>query len=70
MTAPNTIRPKGKEHFPHYPRGFTVLRILQLGLSVLLLGLVSYTVYWAPYVGACLMLFTVLNPSPRTCLAL
>ncbi|KAF7553629.1 hypothetical protein G7Z17_g3501 [Cylindrodendrum hubeiense] len=58
MAQANTIRPKGKEHFPHYPPGFTVLRIFQFVFALVILAIVSYTVYIVPVDGNCLMLFT------------
>ncbi|KAH8734955.1 hypothetical protein BGZ61DRAFT_132744 [Ilyonectria robusta] len=60
MTQHNTVRAKGKEHFPNYPRGFTVLRIFQLVFSFIILAVVSYTVYIVAFDGNCLMLFTAI----------
>ncbi|KAH6900017.1 hypothetical protein B0T10DRAFT_393579 [Thelonectria olida] len=60
MTANSNARLKGKEHIPNYPSGFVVLRILQLVLSVVILAILCYTVYWAAFAGNCLMLFTTL----------
>ncbi|KAF7558769.1 hypothetical protein G7046_g5389 [Stylonectria norvegica] len=45
-------------HIPRYPRGFIILRILQLVLSILILGLLAYAVYIVAFSGNCLMLFT------------
>lgn len=46
-------------HLPNYPRGIIILRILQLVLAIVLLGLCSYAVYVLAFAGDCLMLFTV-----------
>jgi hypothetical protein len=58
-----TERVAGREHFPNYPKGFVVLRILQLIFAVILLGLCGYIVSIIIYVGAALMIFTVFKPS-------
>ncbi|KAH7155407.1 hypothetical protein B0J13DRAFT_225163 [Dactylonectria estremocensis] len=58
MAQINAVRAQGKEHFPPYPHGFTVLRIFQLVFSIIILGVVSYTVYVLAFSGNCLMLFT------------
>ncbi|KAJ2990843.1 hypothetical protein NUW58_g2758 [Xylaria curta] len=53
-------RPAGREHIPLYPKGFVGLRILQLVLGVICLGLTAYSVAVAPITGAVLMLFTAI----------
>lgn len=35
-------RPPGREHIPLYPTGFSVIRIIQLVLALLILGLAAY----------------------------
>ncbi|KAI0444893.1 hypothetical protein F4803DRAFT_510216 [Xylaria telfairii] len=51
-------RAAGKEHIPIYPKGFVAVRIIQLVLGIICLGLTAYTVAVAPLIGAILMLFT------------
>lgn len=54
-----TERPAGREHIPLYPKGFVAVRIIQLVLGIICLGLTAYTVAVLPITGAALMLFTV-----------
>ncbi|KAI0095837.1 hypothetical protein GGR51DRAFT_62657 [Nemania sp. FL0031] len=53
-----TERPAGKEHIPLYTKGFVAVRILQLVLGIICLGLTAYTTAVLPITGAVLMLFT------------
>ncbi|KAI1164635.1 hypothetical protein F5B18DRAFT_240807 [Nemania serpens] len=55
-----TERPVGREHIPLYPKGFVAVRIIQLVLGIICLGLTAYTVAVLPIVGAVLMLFTAI----------
>lgn len=64
FAADNTRRP-GEEHIPRYTPGFIVLRILQLIVGLVVLGLSAYSVAVVPFSGNCLTLFTVSDcPSP------
>ncbi|KAK4201825.1 membrane-associating domain-containing protein [Triangularia verruculosa] len=46
MSAP--LRKPGREHIPLLPKGFIVLRVLQLVVAVIVLGLAAYSInYWA-----------------------
>lgn len=54
-----TERPAGREHIPLYPKGFVAVRIIQLVLGIICLGLTAYIVAILPIVGGVLMLFTV-----------
>ncbi|ORY70205.1 uncharacterized protein BCR38DRAFT_319823, partial [Pseudomassariella vexata] len=54
----STHRPAGREHFPHYPKGFIAVRILQLIITVVCLGLCGYGVTFLVFSGDALMLFT------------
>lgn len=49
----------GREHFPVYPKGFIAVRIVQLVLAVICLGLCAYGVTLFAFSGDSLMLFTV-----------
>ncbi|RYO95171.1 hypothetical protein DL766_004200 [Monosporascus sp. MC13-8B] len=51
-------RPAGKEHIPLYPRGFVALRIVQLVVGLVCLGLCAYGVTVLAFSGDSLMLFT------------
>ncbi|KAJ8133047.1 hypothetical protein O1611_g572 [Lasiodiplodia mahajangana] len=55
-----TERPAGKEHIPLYTKGFVAVRIIQLVLGIICLGLTAYTVAVLPITGAALMLFTAI----------
>lgn len=46
MSAPqySTRRLAGREHFPEFPKGFIAIRIVQLVLSVVILGLCGFGV--------------------------
>ncbi|KAM0288077.1 hypothetical protein ACHAQH_000145 [Verticillium albo-atrum] len=62
MASPNpnkhsSQRLAGREHIPIYPRGFIALRIVQLALALIALGLCAFGAYLWPISGNCLMLF-------------
>lgn len=52
-------RTAGREHFPLYPKGFVAIRIVQLVLAIIVLGLSAYGVSLLVFAGDCLTLFTV-----------
>lgn len=60
-------RAAGREHIPIYPNGFVAVRIIQLVLGIICLGLTAYTVAVAPLIGAILMLFTVCPQTELLC---
>ncbi|GJN70479.1 hypothetical protein PCL_10300 [Purpureocillium lilacinum] len=52
-------RAPGREHIPNYPRGWVVLRSLQLFFCLIILGLGAYSLYLIPYaVGSAMAMFT------------
>ncbi|KAI0014885.1 hypothetical protein F4780DRAFT_766481 [Xylariomycetidae sp. FL0641] len=53
-------RPAGREHIPLYPKGFVAIRIIQLVIAVICLGLCGYGVAVIPFDGVALMLFTAI----------
>ncbi|KAI0521531.1 hypothetical protein F5B22DRAFT_541425 [Xylaria bambusicola] len=53
-----TERPAGKEHIPLYTKGFVAVRIIQLILGTICLGLSAYLTAVVPIIGGILMLFT------------
>lgn len=58
-------RAPGREHFPSYPRGFIVLRVLQLIVTIIVLGITAYTMAVIAFVSNTVMIFTVcLGPPP------
>jgi len=59
MNRYSAERPVGREHIPLYPRGFIALRIVQLVLAVIIIGLCGYGVYGLAFSGDILTLFTV-----------
>lgn len=59
MSSRSAERLPGREHIPIYSKGFATVRILQLILAIICLGLTAYTVAVLPITGAVLMLFTV-----------
>lgn len=61
-----TPRPAGMEHIPRYPRGFLVLRVLQLIGSFICLGLSAYGIAVLVLPGNGLMLFTVSKTIPSS----
>ncbi|RYP23822.1 hypothetical protein DL765_000899 [Monosporascus sp. GIB2] len=63
MEQPKTYsnqRPAGKEHIPLYPRGFVALRIVQLIIGLVCLGLCGFGVAVLAFSGDSLMLFTAI----------
>lgn len=52
-------RAPGREHIPEYPRGFIVLRVLQLVITIIVLGITAYTMAVVAFVSNSLMTFTV-----------
>ncbi|KAI0126866.1 hypothetical protein BJ170DRAFT_421668 [Xylariales sp. AK1849] len=64
METPNpkysSQRTPGREHFPVYPKGFIAIRIVQLVLALVALGLSAYGVAFLVFSGDCLMLFTAI----------
>ncbi len=65
MEAPKypTDRPAGREHIPVYPKGFVAIRVVQLVLALITLGLSAYGVTYLVFSGDCLSIFTVRRPS-------
>ncbi|KAI1138028.1 hypothetical protein F5Y05DRAFT_48025 [Hypoxylon sp. FL0543] len=51
-------RAPGKEHIPLYPKGFVAVRIIQLIISVICLGLCAFGIAYLVFAGDALMLFT------------
>jgi hypothetical protein len=60
MSSRSAERLPGREHIPIYPTGFVTVRILQLIIAIICLGLTAYTVAVLPISGAALMLFTAI----------
>lgn len=56
------VRPAGREHIPLYPKGFIAIRIVQLVIAVIILGLDAYVLSEILTTGAELSIFTVLQP--------
>ncbi|KAL2755085.1 hypothetical protein ACRALDRAFT_1077204 [Sodiomyces alcalophilus JCM 7366] len=56
-SQPSAERLPGQEHIPIYPRGFIALRVIQLVLAVVALGLSAFIVHYVPFDAAALMLF-------------
>jgi len=54
----NTVRPPGREHTLGLPRALIAIRIIQLVLAVLILGLDAYGLYVLAFSGAALNMFT------------
>lgn len=42
-TEYSAVRPAGREHFPSYPKGFIAIRIVQLVIAVIILGIDAFT---------------------------
>ncbi|KAI1496380.1 hypothetical protein F5X99DRAFT_74065 [Biscogniauxia marginata] len=51
-------RVAGKEHIPLYPKGFIAVRIIQLIIALVCLGLCAFGVTYFVFAGDALMLFT------------
>ena len=63
----SNYRPAGREHIPTYPRGFIALRIVQLVVALVILGLCAYSLTLISFSGNSLSLFTVSsNPNPAS----
>ncbi|KAK0665672.1 hypothetical protein QBC41DRAFT_282560 [Cercophora samala] len=43
------FRAPGREHIPIFPKGFIALRIIQLVVAVIVLGLVAYSIHFAAF---------------------
>lgn len=54
-------RGPGREHFPLYPNNFIAIRIVQLVLALIILGLSGYGVTYFAFAGDSLTLFSVRN---------
>ncbi|KAI1772129.1 hypothetical protein F4818DRAFT_427779 [Hypoxylon cercidicola] len=50
----------GKEHIPIYPRGFIAVRILQLIIAIICLGLSAFGIAYIVFAGDALTLFTAI----------
>ncbi|KAK4181697.1 hypothetical protein QBC36DRAFT_158051, partial [Triangularia setosa] len=50
------LRKPSREHIPLFPKGFIVLRILQLAVAVIVLGLVAYSIHFLAWDGNAFML--------------
>ncbi|KAL2021435.1 hypothetical protein VTK56DRAFT_7188 [Thermocarpiscus australiensis] len=50
-TKYSTARAPGHEHIPIYPRGFIAVRIVQLVLAIIIMGLSAFSIYILPYDG-------------------
>lgn len=57
-------RAPGKEHIPLFPKGFVAIRIIQLVVAIICLGLSAFGIAFLVFAGDCLTLFTVCLPSP------
>lgn len=55
----STGRPAGREHVPVYPKGFIAIRIVQLVVAIIVLGLDAYTLSVIETSGNELNIFTV-----------
>ncbi|KAI1384332.1 uncharacterized protein F4822DRAFT_66914 [Hypoxylon trugodes] len=50
----------GKEHIPLYPKGFVAVRIIQLVLAIICLGLSAFGIAYLVFAGDALTLFTAI----------
>ncbi|KAI1251308.1 hypothetical protein MGN70_005874 [Eutypa lata] len=57
-TKYSSQRPAGREHIPLYPRGFVIVRILQLIFGLICLALSGYGIAYLVFAGDALTLFT------------
>lgn len=55
-------RVSGKEHIPIYPKGFIAVRIIQLIVGIICLGLSAFGIAYIAFAGDALTLFTVCQP--------
>ncbi|KAI0839321.1 hypothetical protein F5Y06DRAFT_32347 [Hypoxylon sp. FL0890] len=53
-------RAPGKEHIPLYPKGFVAIRIIQLLVGIICLGLCAFGIAYLVFAGDALMLFTAI----------
>ncbi|KAI2467096.1 hypothetical protein F4781DRAFT_433749 [Annulohypoxylon bovei var. microspora] len=53
-------RVPGKEHIPLFPKGFVAIRIIQLIISIICLGLCAFGIAYLVFSGDALMLFTAI----------
>ncbi|KAI4865512.1 hypothetical protein F4820DRAFT_448002 [Hypoxylon rubiginosum] len=53
-------RISGKEHIPIYPRGFIAVRIIQLIIAIICLGLSAFGIVYIAFAGDALTLFTAI----------
>ncbi|KAI1415112.1 hypothetical protein F5Y13DRAFT_12409 [Hypoxylon sp. FL1857] len=53
-------RAPGKEHIPLYPKGFVAIRIIQLVIGIICLGLCAFGIAYLVFAGDALMLFTAI----------
>ncbi|KAI8957615.1 hypothetical protein F5Y11DRAFT_77885 [Daldinia sp. FL1419] len=51
-------RVAGKEHIPLYPKGFAAIRIIQLVIAIICLGLSAFGIVYLVFAGDALTLFT------------
>lgn len=58
----STGRLAGREHVPVYPKGFIAIRIVQLVVAVVILGLDAYSLSEILTTGSELNIFTVCRP--------
>jgi hypothetical protein len=55
----SNIRHPGREHFPLYPKGFIAIRIVQLVLALVVIGLAGFGVAYIVFDGDALIIFVV-----------
>ncbi|KAI5865690.1 hypothetical protein GGS23DRAFT_350668 [Durotheca rogersii] len=60
MALYSSERAPGKEHIPLYPKGFIAIRIVQLIIGIICLGLSAFGVSALVFAGDALMLFTAI----------
>ena len=59
MSAYSNQRAPGREHIPVFPKGFIAIRIIQLVLSLVVIGLSAFGLSILSFDGAALNIFTV-----------
>lgn len=55
----SAARPAGREHVPAYPKGFIAIRIVQLVIAVIIVGLSAFGLSEIIITGSELSIFTV-----------
>lgn len=65
MAVASGQRAPGEEHIPRYPPGFIALRVLQLVVGLVCLGLSAYSLTIGAVIGGILAIFTVSPRSPH-----